>query len=350
MGANFLEEFAKSDGYFEMKKYAGGFTLDVIATTQFGLDLNAHGSENNLFTHHVNELTNFRISNIVNIMHMFVPWLCKVVEKIVGNRIAQHPRKTEIFFETTAKKIMYMDNGSDKSKPNLLKILKNSQREERLLNKDNLTNYELSDDEIVANAAFFIAAGNDTTANTLSFLFYHLALHPEVQERVLQEIESVFGNETTVTSEKLMELKYLEMCIDETLRIYPPALFTSRQAKYDTMYKDVKILKNWTVLIPIRAIHMDAEKWPEPDKFDPDRFLPEVKAGRDPTYFMPFGAGPRECIGKRLAYLEMKILVVTALRKVRLMECDKTEKPLSLDPDTALIKPIHGIWLKAELR
>ena len=116
----------------------------------------------------------------------------------------------------------------------------------------------------------------------------------------------------------------MEMVIDETLRIYPPAARTDRVASKDYEYEGIKIKKDQVVTVAIYAMHHDPTIYPNPEQFDPNRFSEENKKTRDSASYLPFGSGPRNCIGMRFAVIEMKLLLASILSKYRFLTCDKT--------------------------
>jgi cytochrome P450 family 3 subfamily A len=119
-------------------------------------------------------------------------------------------------------------------------------------------------------------------------------------------------------------MKYMDMVIDETLRLYPIGAFADRVASNDYEYKGLKIKKDQLITIPIYALHRDPEIYPNPDEFDPERFSDENKRKRENESFMPFGAGPRNCIGMRFALTEVKLLLTSVLSKYNFQPCDQT--------------------------
>ena len=116
----------------------------------------------------------------------------------------------------------------------------------------------------------------------------------------------------------------MEMVIDETLRMYPPAARTDRVASNDYEYEGIKIKKGQVLTVAIYAIHHDPTIYPNPEQFDPNRFSEANKKSRESVTFLPFGAGPRNCIGMRFAVTEMKLLLASILSKYRFVTCDKT--------------------------
>lgn len=135
----------------------------------------------------------------------------------------------------------------------------------------------------------------------MSFALYELALNPDVQDKLAEEIRKYTSeNGDKLTYDLLQEMKYLDMVVSETLRKYPPVgnLFRQCTKPYTIPGTNVLIEAETRVFIPIYAIHRDPKYYPNPEKFDPERFTPEEKAKRHPMIYMPFGEGPRNCIGK----------------------------------------------------
>lgn len=122
----------------------------------------------------------------------------------------------------------------------------------------------------------------------------------------------------------MLEMKYMEQVIDETLRMFPPAKRVDREANDDYEYEGIKISKGQVIAVPIYALHHDPEIYPDPEKFLPERFGEIEKKKREAVSFLPFGAGPRGCIGIRFAFLEMKLLLTTILSKYRFERCELT--------------------------
>lgn len=122
-----------------------------------------------------------------------------------------------------------------------------------------------------------------------------------------------------------MDMKYMDMVIDETLRLYPPATRLERVASRDYKYDDeIEIQKGQIIVVPIYALHHDAEIYLDPEQFNPERFSEENRKSRENVAFIPFGSGPRNCIGMRFAIIEIKLLLAKILSQYRFLPCDKT--------------------------
>jgi len=213
-------------------------------------------------------------------------------------------------------------------------------------------NYLLSDDEIVANAWVFLLGGFETTANCLTYCCYLLAKHPHIQQRLYNEIVDHLQVDEDLSYEQVSQLNYLDQVISETLRLFPPVvLMVTREAANDTEIGGYKIPAGTNIQIPIWQIHHDPELWPNPHLFDPDRFMPELKKERDPMAWLPFGAGPRGCIGIRFGLLETKVALAKLLIKYQIVPCKRTEQNLTLRVPTVTLNPSEdGVWLAVEPR
>ncbi|GIY71240.1 cytochrome P450 3A16, partial [Caerostris darwini] len=143
-------------------------------------------------------------------------------------------------------------------------------------------------------------------------------------------------------------LQYLDQVFSESLRYYPPVTgFVSRKCSEDHKVGPYVIPKDATVLAPVWDIHHDPQYWPDPWKFDPERFSLENKKSINSMAYMPFGVGRRNCIGARFAQLEAKLAIYRLVKKFKFVTCEKTDDPLPLICPTVIINPINGIWLRA---
>ncbi|XP_021017756.1 cytochrome P450 3A13-like [Mus caroli] len=207
----------------------------------------------------------------------------------------------------------------------------------------------LSDLEIVAQSISFIFAGYETTSNTLSYIMYTLATHPDAQKKLQQEIDAILPNKAPATYNDLEKIEYLDMVINETLRLYPIGARISRLSKKDAEISGVFIPQNTEVAVPIFLLHRDPKYWPEPEKFCPERFSKENKDRINPYVYMPFGNGPRNCLGMRFALITMKLAVVKIFQNFSVQPCEETEIPLKLSKKL-ILSPEKPIVLKATSR
>ncbi|XP_042878442.1 cytochrome P450 3A29-like [Penaeus japonicus] len=208
----------------------------------------------------------------------------------------------------------------------------------------------LSDEEIIANAWVFLLGGFETTANSLTYTTYLLTQNQHIQDKLYQELQDKIKTDGQLTYEQVNSLTYLDQVFSEALRLHPPVVtFITREAAEDMQIGDVHIPKDMNVLIPIWLLQRDPEQWPDPLKFDPDRFSPEAKANntRHPMAYIPFGAGPRNCVGMRFAQLEAKLTLARVLLNYRLVPCEETPNPLKFEIPTVAINPADPVLIKA---
>jgi cytochrome P450 family 3 subfamily A len=153
-------------------------------------------------------------------------------------------------------------------------------------------------------------------------------VHNDVQEKVVDEITIMTSNASKVDNETLQELSYLQCVIDESLRLYSPTLRVERVCSKEAVINGLHIPVKTTIVIPIQAIHLDPDLWPDPLTFNPKRFTTEERAKRDPYSWQPFGMGPRSCVGVRLALMQMKMALVHILRAFKVSTSPATVQPI----------------------
>ncbi|XP_042346541.1 cytochrome P450 4B1-like [Plectropomus leopardus] len=202
----------------------------------------------------------------------------------------------------------------------------------------------LSDEDIRAEVDTFMFEGHDTTASGLSFILYCLACHPEHQKKCREEIIQALDGKDNMEWEDLSKIPYTTMCIKESLRLYPPVPGISRKTTKPMTFIDGRTLQKGSYVgISMFGIHRNAAVWENPDVFDPLRFLPENASKRSPHAFVPFSAGPRNCIGQNFAMNELKVATAMTLMRYQLIE-DPARKP-KLIP-RLILSSIDGIYIK----
>lgn len=195
--------------------------------------------------------------------------------------------------------------------------------------------------ELRDNLLTFIVAGHETTALTLAWSLYLCAFDQGVQDRARAEAQAVLAGRAA-TAADVMALPYIRRVVDEALRLYPPAAFLSRTAQADDTLCGHEVRRGDTVILPVYALHRHHKLWPEPDRFDPDRFADGKPAER--FAYLPFGDGPRICIGQNFALQEAVIILATLLARFRFDPVPgRDPKPVMI----LTLRPQGGVWLKA---
>lgn len=209
----------------------------------------------------------------------------------------------------------------------------------------------LTDKEVREQVDTIMFEGHDTTSAGSSFFLCLMGSHPEIQDKVFEELETIFkGSDRPCTFQDTLEMKYLERCLMETLRMYPPVPMIARQVREEVLLPSTgaTIPADCTVIIGTFKLHRNPKIYPNPDKFNPDNFLPENSANRHYYSYVPFSAGPRSCVGRKYAVLKLKVLLSTILRNFRVV-AHKKEKDWQLQADI-ILKRTDGFRVSFEPR
>lgn len=198
-----------------------------------------------------------------------------------------------------------------------------------LLAQDEEDGSSMNDIEVRDEAMTLFLAGHETTSNALMWTFNLLAQHPEVRAKLEAELDRVLGGRTPAF-EDLMQLPYALQVMQESMRLYPPAYLVGRESIEDVEIGDVKIPKGTIVMVNIWAMHRRADVFPDPMRFDPDRFKPEEMKKIPRSAYVPFGGGSRICIGNHFALMEGQIVLATLAQRLT-FERDAANE-IELDP------------------
>jgi cytochrome P450 len=194
-------------------------------------------------------------------------------------------------------------------RPDLLSMLMAAHDEE--------TGETMTDEQLGVEVMTFLLAGQETTSLALTWTWYLLSQNPDARARFEREIDDVLRGRPPEYSD-LVNLPYLRMVVDEALRLYPPAWGFSRQAMSDDTLGGFRLPRGWLAFVIPYALHRHPRYWSEPDRFDPERFSPERSADRSKFVYLPFGAGPRRCIGDQFALTETHLTLATFAQQYRL--------------------------------
>lgn len=315
---------ARGFAEFDNKELFGDLTLAVIAGCAFATDTNAHAKAGeSVFHDNARRFFCFPKSRI-----LMLALLPSFVSKFF--QISYWPQQPLQFFLSMAETLISRRRGGDKmdgKNVDLLELLMNAE-----IKSDKGTD-RLTDDEIIANIILVLIAGYDTTSILLVYATYSLAQNPGIQHRLRKEVEQVVERDGgEIRYETIMNLEYMDSVVNETLRRYPPVLKVERTTTRDYEFANgLKIPAGHNVYIPTFAIHHMEEYFADPFRFDPQRFLPVRSTSSEavkPLSFLPFHAGPRNCIGARFALLEAKTALARLLLKYEMTVSPKTADPL----------------------
>ncbi|XP_050173804.1 cytochrome P450 3A9-like [Myiozetetes cayanensis] len=336
-----IENQLKKDSSLSVKDIFGSYSMDVVTSTSFGVNIDSMNNPKDPFVGEMKKLVKFDFFDPIFILSFVFPFITPLLAKM---NFSFFPADAVDFFMRSIAKIKKeREKEAHKGRVDFLQLMIESQHSANHENKEANHSYKaLTDTEILAQAFIFIFAGYEPTSNTLGYLAYELAMHPDVQQKLVQEIDAALPNKAPLTYDAVMKLEYLDMTLSETLRMYPLGGRLERNCKKDVEINGVTIPKGTIVMIPPYVLHRNPEYWPNPEEFRPERFSKENKESMDPYTYLPFGAGPRNCIGMRFALLTLKVAIVSLLQHFTFQTCKETQIPIKLSSKGLLIpeKPI----------
>ncbi|XP_023707098.2 cytochrome P450 9e2 [Cryptotermes secundus] len=349
---DYIEKNAHT-GEFETKELCARFTTNVVATCAFGIHGNAIWNPESEFRRMGRELIEPGfLQNLKFTTILLMPFIADIFKlRFVTTTL-------EDFFRRVVKEVAMQREQKNVNRADYLQYLinlKNKAAESSAT--DNGHDFAsqkniFSDDDVVAQAITFFGDGFETSSTALSFSLYALATNPDIQEKVREEVESVLkkhGGELTFDS--IQEMTYLDMVFSEVLRMYPPAMFLPRQCtkpfKLETPSgASFEVEAGTPVVIPLYALHYDPQHFHDPLIFDPERFSEENKKNLHKYVYLPFGNGPRICLGSRFAMMQVKAGIAAIISNFELSRTKRTPVPFIPDPNHFLLAAKGGLWLQ----
>lgn len=360
---------AADGGDVEIKELCACYTTDVIGTCAFGIECNSLVDPKAEFRSKGKMLFDKPRHN--QLVQSFIFTNAKLAQKL---RLKVFPDDVSDFFMKAVRSTIdsRQKNGIKRNDflDQLIALRAENEEAERQGKKIDLLN-GLTIEQMAAQSFVFFIAGFETSSSTMGFCLYELALQPEIQQRLRDEIETVTKEVSNgeVTYDAITKMTYLEQVLSgmyslatpililniivthiETLRKHPILAHLLREANED--YKvpgtEIVIEKGTTILIPVHSIHHDPEIYPDPERFDPSRFEPEAIKERNPYAYLAFGDGPRNCIGERFGKMQAKIGIISLLRSFKFSVSHRTEVPLILSNRSFPLGSKNGIHLKVE--
>ncbi|CAO1425544.1 unnamed protein product [Diamesa serratosioi] len=329
-----LEPKLTPDGHADMREFLAEFTTDVIGNIAFGLECNSLEDPDSEFRKYGKKV--FQMSP-TRILKFFLTSAFPNPSRKLGVT-STNPEPAKFFTDAFIKTVEYREKNNIQRNDFLQLLIqqKNS--------SDGLTLTELA-----AESFIFFGGGFETSASTMAYCLYELAQNTDVQDKLRKEIREVMErNGNKLTYDCMLEMKYLNMVLDETLRKFPPIPGSIRKCTIDYTIPgtNLEIKKGTTVMIPTFALHRDPQYYPNPNEFDPERFTEENIKTRHPFTYLPFGEGPRSCIAMRFGMMQTRVGVVKLLSNFEFTINDKTTIPMVFSPPSIFLSPLgDNMWL-----
>lgn len=328
----------------DVRQLCQAFALDSIAATAFSLDTDTQANPDTPLVQHARSL--FKVGDYIayffSLAALF-PALTRPVFKFFNYGIFKTPDLQ--YFDSAVNQMIADRHKTDSRDTDLLQLLIDAEVEEEIGGdgsaggKTEFFGKKLRQDEIVGQCLIMYIAGLETTSSALQFLFYLLAKHEDVQNKLIKEIDDMFkesnkDNDSSLGFEDVQKLPYLQAVIQESLRMYPPASIIFRLATQDATVANMPVPAGTGLWIPVHVVNRDPNNFPDPDKFNPERWMLPSSVIHPVLSWLAFGGGPRHCVGQRLALLELKLCVVRTLRYVSVA---------SASPDSLVVSDITSM-------
>ncbi|XP_057324865.1 cytochrome P450 6B1-like [Microplitis mediator] len=330
-----VEQLSLFDGKdIDIREITNKYTINVIGTCIFGLQID---NASNIFYEMGQRFFRKNLKNKMRFrLRTFAPFLFNLIGSWLTDWELQN-----FYINLTRENISYRKEKSI-NRHDFIDLMAKLKDE-----SDKVDNMDITYPLIAAQLFAFMVGGYESSSITISNCIYELALNNDVQNKLREEInESFINTRGVITYDLLKEMNYLDKVFNETLRKYPPINFTMRVSseKYTFSGTNLTIPKGVIIWIPIMGIQKDPKYYPNPELFDPERFE-NGKSKRPPMSYLPFGDGPRNCIGWRFGEIQVKIGLINFLKNFKVHVCEKTDKNYTFDHTAFFSTPLNGIHL-----
>jgi cytochrome P450 family 6 len=289
-----------------------------------------------------------------NIKTEFVFLLPRVAKAL---KISLTTQRVYRFFQRIIREVVTYRENNNITRPDYMQHLITLSKKGSIADDKDVSNGYVSqknsftEDDIIAQASTFFIDGYETSSTAMAFGLYCLALNPDVQTKVREEVDSVLKKHGgTLTFDALQEMTYLDMALSESLRMYPPGLALLKVCTMPFQLPTpsggtYEVEVGTSITIPVYGIHYDPQHFPDPENYDPERFSEENKKNRHRHTYLPFGDGPRMCLGFRFALMQVKAGLATVIRNFEVRSGKRTPNPFVPDPKNFLLAAKDGLWL-----
>ncbi|CAK1594802.1 unnamed protein product [Parnassius mnemosyne] len=342
---DFVDDICQKQQEHEVSSLVQKYTMATIWACAFGLEIDTISNTHNSIFKKIDDI--ILTPTYIDEIDMMFPGVLRKLN------IDPFPKEVSEFFERLVKNVIEQRNGKPTDRKDFMDLILELREEHKIqgpkrTGDENEMTLELTDDIIAAQAFVFYAAGYETSASTMAFMLYALAKNPDVQNKVIAEVDRVLEKyDGKLSFEALNDFKYLEKVFSETLRFYPllEPLQRNAQKDYKIPGMNVTVRKGQMVLISSLGIQHDEKHYPNPEKFDPERFSSENSSGRHICAYLPFGTGPRNCIGMRFAKLQSSVGLAKFFSKFRVEPSKRTLPAMRFAPRRFIMAPEGGIYL-----